>query len=504
MAAPPSADLAVGIAVDHDRLPDCGSLARRGVRVYRFPLRWSRMVTSTTFYHDRPAVPHEAPRSPNRHMADDDMAFWPRDDPRWHPIHADAWVGLPTAEVVIDLDAVHHYRALMTALRAHNVEPMPVLDPRDMPPVLRGVIGGWGSPLAIEAYAQFARVAFMQLGHLADLWLGLVLAAEPLARGPYAHRAARHMALGHARAASIYHRDLAGAAGVARGRFGAVVECAPTVCNECPCTRTDGRVDLDCLLQMFKEPPTVPPSTMDDNADDDDNGINDDNKSGDDDGGGFAWGFTTSQRMVLSRSADVIVLECAPCAIAGHDDQQGVPRGAGRNGASSAPRDMALAIDCAVAALPGAALVVCDGPAHSDLPHGSPHGDDGTGQGMGDSARQIGNHDPLMIDPRASQDSCRMHEDGHGDDDDEDDDDDDGDIDAIDVCVDGVGTADAGSPVGNGLDGRQWDERTAACLLERFGDVRSAVSMGRPVSAYLLRPARSHAPASPRADPFCL
>ncbi|BCU03179.1 glycosyl hydrolase family 1 incomplete domain containing protein [Pandoravirus japonicus] len=496
MAAPPSVDLAVGIAVDHDRLPDCGSLARRGVRVYRFPLRWSRMVTSTTFYHDRPAVPHEAWRSPDRPAADDDMAFWPHDDTRWHPIHADAWAGLPTAEVGIDLDAVHHYRALMTALRAHNVEPVPVLDPRDMPSVLRGVIGGWGSSLAIEAYAQFARVAFMQLGHLANLWLGLVLAAEPLARGPYAHRAARHMALGHARAASIYHRDLAGAAGVARGQFGAVVECAPMACDGCPCTRTDGRVDLDCLLQMFKGPSTAPPSTMDDNAGDgDDNDDDDDNKKTDegDDGGGFAWGFTTSQRMVLSRSADVIVLECAPVAIAGYDDQQAAPRGAGENGVISAPRDMALAIDCAVAALPGAALVVCDGPAHSDPSYG-----DSTAQDTGDCAGQTG--DPSMIDHRAGQDSCLMREDGRDDDDEHDD----GDVDAIDVCVDGIGTADAGNPVGSGLGGRQWDERTAACLLERFGDVRSAVSMGRPVSAYLLRPARSHAPASPRADPFCL
>lgn len=502
MAATPSAGLTVGIAADHDRLPDCGLLARRGVKAYRFPLRWSRVVTSTTFYHDRPAVAHEAQRPRDRHTADDDMAFWPHDDPRWHSIHADAWAGLPTAEAVIDLDAVHHYRVLMTALRAHGVEPVPLLDPRDMPPVLRGVIGGWGSPLAIEAYAQFARVAFMQLGHLADLWLGLVLAAEPLVRGPYAHRAARHMALGHARAASIYHRDLAGAAGVARGRFGAVVECGPMARDERPSTETDGQADLDRLLRMFKAPSTAAaPSTMDEHVEDgNDNGINDDDKNQDDDGG-FAWGFTPSQRMVLSRSADVIVLECAPAAIAGRDDQRTVPCDPHRDDVSSAPSDMALAIDCAVAALPGAALVVCDGPAHGDLPYGSPHGGGGTGQDMGDPTSQISGRDPLMADPRLGQDSCRAHDDGHGDDDD---DDDDGDVDAIDVCVDGDGTADAGGPVGYSLGGGQWDERTAACLLERFGDVRSAVSMGRPVSAYLLRPARSRAPASPRADPFCL
>lgn len=445
--------LVVGIAVDHDDEPDYGSLARRGIKTYRFPLRWSRVAASTTFYHDEPAVGvfggGDDDLSLHRALGLCDAAvldgvpFWPHDDPRWHSIDVDAWTGLPTAEVVVDVVAVHHYRVLMTTLRAHGVEPVPVLDPRDMPAVLCGVVGGWASPLAIEAYAQFARAAFMQLGHLADLWLGFVAGVDSPASGPSAHRALRHTLLAHARAASIYHRDLAGASGVARGRFGAILACVPSghpPSHDAPSVDHDD-VDpwFDRIAAAFQTFSPEPPPDRDD---------------------GFGWGFTTPQRALLSRSIDVVALDCVLPSLPaagppGDSDAMAVDAQDNQDAVRPATRNMALAIDRAVADLPGLPIIVCDGVAH----------DEG-----GNSSRRDERPQNLFASCACPLRGADDLSDDLLDDDDDDSDDDRGD-----------------SGDGNGK--HNADE--IACLAARFDAVRSAVSAGRPVSAYLMRPARS-------------
>ncbi|AGO83403.1 Glycosyl hydrolase family 1 incomplete domain containing protein [Pandoravirus salinus] len=474
--------LAVGIAVDHDCQPDCGSLARRGITIYRFPVRWSRVITSTTFYHNEPAVPFrgggdggdgDASSTGTRSnpcdllAASSDVASWPHHDPRWHAIHADVWTGLPTAEVIIDLDAVHHYRVLMTTLRAHGVAPVPVLDQRDMPPVLRGVIGGWGSPLAIEAYAQFARAVFMRLGHLSDLWLGLVLSGAPLDRGPYAHRAARHMALGHARAASIYHRDLAGASGVAHGRFGAIIDCgrAASEVNTCPGANGGGaaQVNFERLASVFQSNPsstTITSLAMGDDMDDD----------------GFGWGFTASQRLLLSRSADVIVLDCTlPLPTVPMRDRH-TGTCAADDSMRRAADDMALTIDRAAAALSRVTLIMCDGLVSTTPPYIADKDRDGdsTGRDLDDRINREDDHGPDSSDP-LTRHSAYAKDGGHA-----------------------QGDSD------DGLYGDGCDKATATRLLGRFGAVQTAASAGRPVAGYLLQSLQSHAILAPYADPFCL
>lgn len=488
MAEEGGMDFVVGVAVDHDRQPDYALLARRGVRAYRFPLRWSRVVTSTTFYHDEPAMPLDdndlAPcRGPDpcaRPVADDDVASWPHDDPRWRAIHADAWADLPTAEAIIDLDVMHYYRVLMSTLRAHDIEPVPVLDPRDMPPVLRGVIGGWGSLLAIEAYAQFARAAFVQLGHLANLWLGLVLSVEPLGRGPYAHRAMRHMALGHARAASIYYRDLAGAMGVVRGRFGAIVECGPVALDPSPSLGTDnvGQANLDRLLRVFQRPlagSTTSMTTTRDHTEDD----------------GFGWGFTQSQKILVSRSADIVVLDCTlpRPAKTMMGDQDAESRGTD-DPTRHAADDMALMIDHAAAVLPGAILVVCDGSTPNAPPYDPPYtvDSDNMDQHLGDRTDLEDDHTLGLSDTIHVCHLCLFDRDG-GD------------------CGNGVDNTDGQDTVtiaDNDLYDDEHDQEMATCLRGRLDAVRAAASAGRPVSAYLLRLPRSRALSPPYADPFCL
>nr|UDO47215.1 glycosyl hydrolase [Pandoravirus massiliensis] len=363
--------LATGLAVDHDDVPDCSDLVRRGVRSYRFPVRWYRAVASTTFYHDEPAVDQVddhgddgdggglvvsvlGPRSVSFEcdaLGAADVAFWRHDDPRWHRVDAAAWQGLPMTRVLVDAAGMRHYAELMTRLHAHGIEPMPVLDPSDMPEALDRVVDGWRSPLAVEAYAQFARAVFAHMGYLARTWVSLVPIADgglDNESGQDWRRCARHVLLAQARAAAIYHRDLSGAGGSARGRFVVALSCHPeanigAVAGYDPCAH------FSRIAEAF-----APFQPVAHDRDD-----------------GFAWGFTTAQRALLSRTADAIVLECTlqepcPCGEYTADSGDAGSDTLASHGAHQSPTDqhtqaLAFWIDQAAAILPGVPIIVCDG-----------------------------------------------------------------------------------------------------------------------------------------------
>ncbi|AVK75622.1 Glycosyl hydrolase family 1 incomplete domain containing protein [Pandoravirus neocaledonia] len=381
--------LATGLAVDHDDMPDCSDLLRRGVRTYRFPVRWHRAIASTTFYHDEPAVDRVddrgdgdddgglvvsvlGPRSVSfeRDALDGaDVAFWPHDDPRWHHVDAAAWQGLPMTRVLIEAAGMRHYTELMTRLHAHGIEPIPVLDPSDMPDALCRAVDGWRSPLAVEAYAQFVRAVLAHTGHLARTWVSVLPTCDAGTDGAAdldRRRSVRHMLLAQARAAGVYHRDLSGAGGAARGRFAVSIACHHRASDAGAATGDGEHADFDRIVEAFGHFCTPAPSRED----------------------GFAWGFTTAQRALLSRAVDAIVLDCTLeeddgrwfCASCdehgGIDNECASGRCDDGNTEATAPaasvrglpvdgQAQALSswIDRAAAALPGVPILVCDGTA---------------------------------------------------------------------------------------------------------------------------------------------
>lgn len=469
--------LATGLAVDHDDTPDCADLVRRGVKAYRFPLRWDRAIASTTFYHDKPAVDRDddcgdgdglvarapGPRALPLHcdaLDDADVAFWSYGDPRWHLIDTAAWEGLPMTRVLIDAAGMRHYADLMERLHAHGIQPIPILNASDMPDALCRVVDGWRSPLAVEAYAQFVRAVLGHMGYLARTWVSVLPAHDDGAGDAVdldRRRSMRHMLLAQARAAGIYHRGLSGAGGAARGRFAVAISChSPTAAG----AASDACTRFERTIGAFGHFSSVAPDRDD----------------------GFAWGFTTAQRALLSRTVDAVVLDCAledkqqrhhrrqRVASAEHNDTRDecapdhsvddVAKSAILATGSDYPvtrthaQALAFWIDQAAATLPGVPIVVCDGVALDAFDESAPVDMDMEG----DDADHISS-DPLFTDDKLDTNICPSTT-------------------ALDYGDDKEPDRDVALDV----------HATVESLATRFVVAHQASLMGRPVEMYLVRP----------------
>lgn len=129
-----------------------------------------------------------------------------------------AWSRLEPREGEWDEAAAARYREMLSALRAHGMEPMVTLHHFTNPRWLAGD-GGWANPSVVEQFKRFARRAVETFGAVVTLWCTInepvvyvfntyLAASFPPGRFSLgkALRVLRHMAYAHAAAYEVIHQ----------------------------------------------------------------------------------------------------------------------------------------------------------------------------------------------------------------------------------------------------------------------------------------------------------